>query len=228
MLSTAASSVLDFSRSHNHHGKEHMNIGLFGGTFDPPHIGHLIIADQTLTQLGLDEVWFMPVGQPPHKATNHVSPAHHRVAMVELAIAHHPRFKLSLFDVERPAPHYSSTAIALLESQHPQHDWYFVMGADSLEDLPHWHQPQRLIEIAMLAVAARPGAHPDLQAIERAVPGVSSRVRWVNAPRVDLSSTELRRMVRTSASLRYLVTDEVRDYIATHRLYQDAASAMQT
>ncbi|MFN4294925.1 MAG: nicotinate-nucleotide adenylyltransferase [Thermoflexales bacterium] len=198
-----------------------MNIGIFGGTFDPPHIGHLVIADQALTQLKLDEVWFMPVGQPPHKAGNSISSAHHRARMVQLAIGDHPAFRLSLIDIERPAPHYSSAALELLEARHPQHDWCFIMGADSLKDLPHWHNPHRLIELATLAVAGRPGARPDLNAIEHDVPGVSSRVRWVNAPLVDISSTELRRMVRQNASLRYLVPYPVEIYIRTERLYRD-------
>lgn len=196
-----------------------MNIGIFGGTFDPPHIGHLVIADQALIQLKLDEVWFMPVGQPPHKAGNHISDVRHRVEMVRLAIADHPGFKLSLVDVQRPAPHYSVTAIELLESQHPQHDWCFIMGADSLEDLPHWHKPQRLIELATLAVAGRPGARPDTTELEQDIPGLGARVRWVNAPLVDISSTELRRLAREGASLRYLVPRLVEDYIREHMLY---------
>jgi nicotinate-nucleotide adenylyltransferase len=196
-----------------------MYIGIFGGTFDPPHIGHLVIADQALTQLKLDEVWFMPVGQPPHKAGNHVSAAEHRVEMVRLAIADHSGFRLSLVDVERPAPHYSVTAIELLESQHPQHDWCFIMGADSLEDLPHWHRPQRLIELATLAVAGRPGARPDTTELDHDIPGLCARMRWVNAPLVDISSTELRRLAREGASLRYLVPQPVEAYVVEHALY---------
>lgn len=198
-----------------------MNIGIFGGTFDPPHVGHLVIADQALTQLGLDEVWFMPAGQPPHKLNNHVSAAQHRVAMTQLAIEGHAGFKLSTFDVDRPRPHYSSKAIELLEHRHPQHDWCFIMGADSLEDLPHWHEPRRLIALATLAVAGRPGARPDIKEIEHDIPGLSTRVRWVDAPLVDLSSTQLRSMVRAGASLRYLVPDGVVEYIHQHRLYID-------
>lgn len=196
-----------------------MNIGIFGGTFDPPHVGHLVIADQALTQLKLDEVWFMPAGQPPHKLNNPVSAAVHRVAMTRLAIAGHAGFKLSTFDVERPGPHYSSIAIEMLEQQWPQHDWCFIMGADSLEDLPRWHQPRRLIALATLAVAGRPGARPDLTALEQVIPGLSARVRWVDAPLVDLSSTQLRQMAKAGASLRYLVPDAVLDYIHTHELY---------
>lgn len=197
-----------------------MNIGIFGGTFDPPHIGHLVIADQALTQLKLDEVWFMPAGQPPHKLNNDVSAAQHRVEMTRLAIAGHAGFTLSTFDIDRPGPHYSSKAIELLEQRHPQHDWCFIMGADSLDDLPKWHEPQRLIALATLAVAGRPGAHPDLVKIERDVPGISARVQWVDAPLVDLSSTQLRKMVHAGASLRYLVPDAVIDYIQQHSLYR--------
>ncbi len=198
-----------------------MHIGIFGGTFDPPHIGHLVIADQAFTQLGLDEVWFMPAGQPPHKNGNHISHARHRLAMVKLAMNGHPGFKLSRVDIDRPAPHYSVTALEMLEAKHPQHDWCFIMGADSLGDLPHWHMPRRLIELATLAVAGRPGAHVDLIRIEDAVPGVSERVQWVHSPLVDLSSTDLRQIVRDGKSLKYLVPNEVADYIREHRLYAE-------
>ena len=196
-----------------------MNIGIFGGTFDPPHVGHLVIADQALTQLKLDEVWFMPAGQPPHKANNHVSAAVHRVEMTRLAIQDHAGFKLSTFDVDRPGPHYSAIAIELLEQTHPQHDWYFIMGEDSLEDLPRWYEPRRLIAQATLAVAGRPGASTDLHDLEQAIPGLSAKVRWVDAPLVDLSSTQLRQMANAGASLRYLVPDAVLEYIHQHRLY---------
>lgn len=159
-------------------------------------------------------------GQPPHKLNNPVSEAAHRVAMTQMAIAGHAGFTLSTFDVDRPSPHYSAVALEMLEQQHPQHDWCFIMGADSLEDLPRWYEPQRLIAQAMLAVAGRPGVRPDLAEIEQAVPGVSARVQWVDAPLVDLSSTQLREMVKAGASIRYLVPDSVIDYIQQHDLYR--------
>ena len=196
-----------------------MNIGIFGGTFDPPHIGHLVIADQAFTQLKLDEVWFMPVGQPPHKVGNHISEPRHRLAMVKLAIAGHAGFKLSRVDVDRPAPHYSVTALEILEAKHPQHDWCFIMGADSLSDLPHWHEPRRLIALATLVVAGRPGVQPDTTELEHEIPGLSPRVRWVDAPLFDLSSTQLRQMAYGGQSLKYLVPDAVADYVREHALY---------
>jgi len=196
-----------------------MNIGFFGGTFDPPHIGHLVIADQAFTQLKLDEVWFVPVGQPPHKAGNHISQPEHRLEMVTRAIIGHPGFKVSRVDIDRPAPHYSVTALEILEAQHPQHDWCFIMGADSLSDLPHWHAPARLIELATLAVAGRPGARPDMTELEQDIPGLCRRVRWVDAPLVDVSSTQLRQMARAGRSLTYLLPDAVASYIHQHNLY---------
>jgi nicotinate-nucleotide adenylyltransferase len=197
-----------------------MNIGIFGGTFDPPHIGHLIVADQALTQLQLDEIWFMPVGQPPHKLGNHVTPVHHRVTMVSLSIADHPAFRLSLVDVERPAPHYSSTALELLEARYPEHQWCFIMGADSLTDLPRWHNPGRLIALATLGIASRPGARPDLEALERELPGLRERVHWIDTPLIDIASSDLRRIAQAGGSLRYLVPYPVETYIRTHRLYR--------
>jgi nicotinate-nucleotide adenylyltransferase len=197
-----------------------MNIGILGGTFDPPHIGHLIIADQALAQLQLDEVWFMPVGQPPHKVSNHITPIHHRVAMVNLAIADHQGFRLSLVDVERPAPHYSSTALEILATRYPQHNWFFIMGADSLADLPRWHNPKRLIALAMLGVASRPSVRPDLDKLECALPGLRARVRWIDTPLIDIASSDLRQMAHAGSSLRYLVPHPVETYIKQHRLYR--------
>jgi len=197
-----------------------MNIGILGGTFDPPHLGHLIIADQALTQLQLDEVWFLPAGQPPHKQDAPITPAHHRVAMVRLSIADHPAFRLSLVDVERPAPHYSSTALEILATRYPQHDWFFIMGADSLADLPRWHNPKQLIKLAALGVASRPGVRPDLDALERALPGLRARVRWIDTPLIIIASSGLRQMARVGGSLRYLVPCAVETYIKTHQLYQ--------
>jgi nicotinate-nucleotide adenylyltransferase len=197
-----------------------MKIGILGGTFDPPHIGHLVIANQALEQLKLDEVWFMPVGTPTHKDPNCVSTTEDRVALVQLAIRDHPGFRLCLLDAERPGPHYSTTALELLHARHPGNAWYFIMGADSLVDLPKWHEPQRFIELAFLAVAYRPGSQPELTEIEKAVPGVSRRVEWLCTPLLDLASRDLRQRACDGLSLRYLVPPGVEGYIKAHRLYE--------
>jgi nicotinate-nucleotide adenylyltransferase len=196
-----------------------MRIGIIGGTFDPPHIGHLVIADQTFTQLGLDKVWFTPVGQPPHKKDRKVSPAQHRVAMTRLAIRDNPHFELNLTDVERPTPHYITGLFELLIQQHPDWEWYLIMGGDSLMELPHWYQPQHLIQMVRFAVAHRPGYQPDLAQLEQSLPGLGAKVVWVDSPLIDLASSDLQRRARQGLPLRYVVTQEVATYITEHELY---------
>jgi nicotinate-nucleotide adenylyltransferase len=180
-----------------------MNIGIFGGTFDPPHIGHLVIADQALSALGLDEVWFTPVGQPTHKAALQVSPAVQRVAMTRLAIATHPRFRVCERDVERPGPHYSLTLLQTLRAEFPQHAWTFIIGEDSLADLPNWHRPAELFALTVLAVARRPGSAPDLSAIRGVVPQIDN--------------------VRSARSVRYLIPRAAAEYAIEHGLFVSPA-----
>ncbi len=196
-----------------------MNLGLLGGTFDPPHVGHLIIGDQAQTQLGLDEVWFTPVGQPTHKSAAAVSPAQHRVAMTRLSIATNPRFRVCETDVNRPGPHYSLTLMQQLRAEHPQHTWTFIIGEDSLADLPKWHQPNALLQLVRLAVARRPGSTPDLAAVRAVVPDIDTRILWLDTPLIALSSTELRRRLASGGSVRYLLPRAVAEYARESRLY---------
>lgn len=203
-----------------------MKVGLFGGTFDPPHIGHLVIADQALTALKLDTVWFVPVGQPTHKDAAQVSLARHRVAMTRLAIATHPLFRICEEDVERPGPHYSLTLLQLLRAHWPEHSWTFIIGEDSLADLPKWHQPAALLDLVRLAVAHRAGHTPDSSALRGCVPDFEARladgrIAWVPAPLVDLSSTELRTRLAHGQSVRYLTPRPVADYAQAQDLYRD-------
>jgi nicotinate-nucleotide adenylyltransferase len=199
-----------------------MKVGVLGGTFDPPHIGHLVIGDQALHQLRLDEIWYTPVGQPTHKVGRPVSPAMHRVAMTRLAIATHAQFRLREDDVERPGPHYSLTLMQLLRERHPEHAFTFIIGEDSLADLPKWHQPARLLDLVALAVAHRPGIRPNMAAIHAVVPDIERRVRWVEAPLLDLTSTDLRQRLGGGRSTRYLMPRAVADYAAEHALYTSA------
>ncbi len=196
-----------------------MKIGILGGTFDPPHIGHLVIADQARAQLQLDRVWFAPVGTPPHKSTERVSSAEHRVMMTRLAIADNPDFELTLADVNRPTPHYITTLFESLNEQYKQVDWYLIVGGDSLVELPRWHQPQRLLSLARLAVANRTGFQPDLASLELSLPGISGRIVWVDSPIIDLASRDLQRRAREGLPLRYVVTQEVAQYIYANSLY---------
>lgn len=198
-----------------------MKIGILGGTFDPPHIGHLIIAEQARVQLQLDQVWFTPAGQPVHKHDHPITAAEHRVEMVSRAIQDNPCFKLCRIDVDRPAPHYSLDLARILRRQDPRVEWRFIIGGDSLVDLPKWHEPAHMIQLMRLAVAHRPSYQPDISALEQQIPGLAGRIDWIDGPLIDVSSTDLRMRVNKGWPLRYLVPDAVVDYIAAHRLYED-------
>ena len=202
-----------------------MKIGILGGTFDPPHIGHLVIADQARMQLGLDQVWFTPVGQPPHKDGARVSGAQHRVNMARLAIGGHLGFDVCLVDVQRPAPHYTVDLFVVLRSMFPQHEFSFIIGADSLIDLPKWQRPAQLLSLAKIAVAHRPKYQPDLADLERHLPGIGARIAWVDTPLTDLSSNDLQRRAREGLPLRYVVTRDVAEYIRENNLYVEAVEA---
>lgn len=194
---------------------------VFGGTFDPPHIGHLILAEWVRVALGLEEIVFAPAAQPPHKRGHVFTPALHRVMMVQLAIASNPHFSLSLVDVNRPGPHYTADSVRLLSSQWGGPDTFFyLIGADSLVDLPKWHRPQEILRVCPLAVVDRPGVHVDLESLERVLPGVSRRVVHVEAPLVGISSTEIRRLVAAGRSIKHLVPEAVEAYIREHGLYE--------
>lgn len=196
-------------------------LGVFGGTFDPPHLGHLILAETAADALDLAQVLFVPAGQPPHKDPAEVrAPAQHRLAMVERAIAGNPRFALSRADLDRPGPHYSVDTLRLLGAAFPGATLFFLIGADSLRDLPTWHQPADVIAQAWLGAMRRPGTEPDLSALEEQLPGVTDRVRWVDAPRIEISSSSLVRRIAAGLSVRYQLPDSVRAYIQEHGLYR--------
>ncbi|MCG3206684.1 MAG: Nicotinate-nucleotide adenylyltransferase [Anaerolineae bacterium] len=197
-------------------------IGIIGGTFDPPHLGHLLIAEAAGEQLGLQKVLFVPAADPPHKQEVAKTPASHRCRMVELAIADNPRFQLSTVDLDRPGPHYSVDTVRLLRHQFdlPAEACWFIIGGDSLADLPTWHQPNRLIELCRLAVVHRPGYRPNLSALEQHLPGLAARLEFVPAPLVDVSASHIRAAAARQQSIRYQVPEPVRAYIARQGLYQ--------
>jgi nicotinate-nucleotide adenylyltransferase len=198
-----------------------MKIGVLGGTFDPPHIGHLVIAQEALMQLGLAQVIFAPTRQPPHKPANGITPIEQRLAMVDLAIASHPNFALSRIDVDREGPTYTVDAIRLLHGQFPDAELYFIMGMDSLASILTWRAPEKLIESCRLAVFNRPGFTADLDALEAQLPGLRERTAFLPAPALDIVASDLRRRVQAGQSIRHLVPDSVAAYIAEHELYRN-------
>ena len=198
-----------------------MRIGVFGGTFDPIHLGHLVAGQEVCSQLGLEKVLFVPTGIPPHKLNAKVTAVEHRVAMVELAIASNPCFELSRVDVDRPGPSFTVDTLQLLLAQWPPNtESYFIMGLDSLAEITTWHRPERLIQLCRLAVVGRPGYKADLSELEAVLPGITSRVVCVPMPWLEISSTDLHRRVRRGTPIKYLVPEAVERYIYQHGLYR--------
>jgi nicotinate-nucleotide adenylyltransferase len=198
-------------------------LGILGGTFDPIHDGHLVAAEETRYQLELDRVLFVPAGTPPHKPGWPISPAHHRLRMIELAIAGKPYFAISRVDVDRPGPCYTVDTLRLLRTEWgPSIAFFFVAGADSLNEFVTWYQPQRVIELSELAVVGRPGAELDRPQLERQLPGLSSRIHWIQMPLLEISSSALRARVRAGRSISYLVPEAVETYILDHGLYRES------
>ncbi len=185
-------------------------------------MGHLVIAQEALTQLGLAQVIFAPTRQPPHKIGNAITPIEHRIAMVRRAIAPHPQFVLSRVDVDRAGPTYTVDTLRLLREQLGQHvDLYFIMGMDSLANFLTWHAPEELIRLCRLAVFNRPGFAVDLAALEAQLPGVRERVALLSAPALDIAASDLQRRVRAGLPIAHLVPEAVAAYIAEQGLYHE-------
>lgn len=198
-------------------------LGILGGTFDPIHIGHLIIASYAAEAIGLGRVLFMPAQTPPHKSRRDISPAVHRVAMVNLAIAADQRFELSDLDLRSDGPSFTSDLLARVHREHPTEELFFIAGADSLRDFPTWNEPQVILEHAHLAIASRPGTVVT-DATLTAVPDLRNRSTLFESPLIEVSSSGIRDRVRKGTTIRYLVPDEVQRYIRDRRLYLDAGT----
>jgi nicotinate-nucleotide adenylyltransferase len=199
-----------------------MRVGVLGGTFDPIHIGHLVSAEEAWVELELERVVFIPAGLPPHKLDHVMSPVEHRLAMVELAIASNPHFAVSRTDIDRLGPCYTVDTIELLRDEWGRGvEIYFIMGSDSLLDILTWHNPERLIRLCRFAVVSRPGYQVDLDELDALLPGLASRVQMLNAPELDISSTDIQRRVREGLSIKYQVPKAVEDYIYQHKLYRN-------
>lgn len=198
-----------------------MNMGVLGGTFDPIHNGHLIVAEETRTRLNLGEVLFVPAGQPWLKANVSILPAEHRVQMVRLAIADKPYFKLSTVEIDRAGLSYTVDTIGELQAQLGAGDeLFFILGWDNLAELPQWKEPSRLIKMCRLVAVPRVGYPiPDLKPLEAIIPGLSQRVILLNRPEVDISASVIRQRAAQGLSIRHLVPELVDEYIRRHKLY---------
>jgi len=198
-----------------------VTVGVFGGTFDPPHLGHLAAAQEACVAVGLSRVLFVPAGRNPLKLGERISAPEHRLAMTELAVSDNPSFALSRADVDREGPSYTVDLLERLRAElGPDQELAFITGMDVLHELHRWRSPERLLQLARLVAVSRPGErviYP--KELETRVPGARERVTVVCTLGVAISATELRARVAEGRPIRYLVPDAVAAYIAEHRLY---------
>jgi nicotinate-nucleotide adenylyltransferase len=198
-------------------------IGLFGGTFDPPHLGHLVLAEWARVRLRLDRVVFVPAGTPPHKRGRQLTDAALRLALTRLAVRGNPAFTVSGFEAGRAGPSFTVDTLRHLHARQPGARFYLLMGADSLADFPNWHEPEEIARLATLVVAARlaePASGERARAQSLVPARVGGRVVLLDNPLVAISSSVLRARARAGRSLRYLVPDAVAAFVARHELYR--------
>jgi nicotinate-nucleotide adenylyltransferase len=197
-----------------------VRVGILGGTFNPPHLGHLIAAQEAYVQLELDRLLFIPARTPPHKPVEDEPGAEHRLALCKLAVEGDSRFEVSELEMRRDGPSYTVDTLSELHSNAPDNDLYLIVGGDVAAGLPEWHEPERVLSLARLAVAKRRGT--PRESVEGALGRLEageSAAAYFRMPRIGVSSTLVRRRVRAGEPIRYLVPDAVADYIRQHGLY---------
>ena len=196
-------------------------IGVFGGTFDPPHIGHMILAAEARSQLKLEKVLWVLTSVPPHKRNQTISDTAQRLELVQAAIQDEPAFSFSTVDIDRKGPHYAVDSLRLLRAQHPDAGLIYLIGEDSLYDMPSWYQPQTLVnEVAGIGVMRRPGKLVDMAALETALPGISRKVGFVEAPLLEISSSQVRQRIHQGEAFQYYLLPAVYGLIETRQYYR--------
>lgn len=203
-------------------GSRHLRVGIFGGTFDPFHVGHLVVAQDALELLELDRMVFVPAGTPPHKDPSEVSSAETRAAMVRAGVGDDPRFAVDDLELRRPGTSWTVDTLRALAQADPDHDLFLLMGADQLADFHRWREPHEVARLASVVVMARDGEQP------RVADGFALDPLVVPVTRLDISSTRIRARVREGRSIRYLVPDGVLRIIREERLYTAAPAAAES
>jgi len=198
-----------------------MDIGVLGGTFDPVHNGHLIIAEEARLKLGLETVVFVPAGQPWLKGHRNIAPGEHRMEMVRLAIATNPQFSLSAVDIDRAGPSYTVHTLPDLRRElGGEVNFHFILGMDALAQLPSWKEPQELVHMCKLVAARRPWSRPlNIDRLERSIPGISAQIIFLDNPIIDISSTDIRQRLADGRSIHGMVPEAVERYIREQGLY---------
>ena len=196
-------------------------IGIFGGTFDPPHLGHLILASEAHVQLKLTRLLWVLTPVPPHKMNRPISSLDDRLAMVKLALSDERSFELSNIEIERPGPHYTLDTIGVFSKLYPNDDLILLLGGDSLRDLPTWHRPADLVAAChQIGVMRRPGDSIDMDKLEAKIPGLKAKVKFVEAPLLEIASSEIRQRAARGLPFRYYLLPAVYQYIQKQNLYK--------
>ncbi len=196
-------------------------LGVFGGSFDPPHLGHLILAAEALHQLNLARVLWVLTPQPPHKPGRALSSLAHRLEMLRRTIAGAPAFELSTVEIDRPGPHYTIDTLDMLQARYPAAHLTLLIGGDSLRDLPDWYSPAEIISaVVALGVMRRPGDAVEIDRLEKLYPGLRTKLRFVDAPQLEISSTTIRQRIEAGGHYQYYLVPQVYDYIQRNHLYR--------
>jgi len=205
-----------------------MRLGIFGGTFDPPHIGHQILAAEMLDQLDLDKVLWCPTADPPHKQEQIITPVEIRMAMVEAAVKNSPGFEISMVEIDRSGPHFAVDTVKILQRQFPDAELIYMIGGDSLRDLPDWHTPIALIDaVAGFGVMRRHEVGIDLDALEGLLPGLRKKVKFIDSPQIEISSSQIRERAAAGKTYRFFVPENVFKLIEKYHLYQPSSSRVE-
>jgi nicotinate-nucleotide adenylyltransferase len=206
-----------------------MRLGIYGGTFDPVHLGHLILAESCLHACQLDEIWFMPAAISPFKQDSRPTPGKQRLEMLKFAIAGHPRFRLSTLELDRTGPSYTVDTLRQLRRNHPDDELFLLMGADAVQELPDWKEPREILQLAEIIACSRGAAPPDLSRVQAAL-GVDAlaRIHPVTIPSIGIAAADIRERAATGRSFRFLTPRPVELYILQHKLYQPVAEGQGT
>lgn len=196
-------------------------IGIFGGTFDPPHIAHRVLAMEACDQLGLEKLLWVLTAAPPHKQDQPITPVAWRVLLVQEAIRDNPLFELSRVEIDRPGPHYAADTLELIASKYPDDALYYLIGGDSLRDLPGWYSPDVLLRnCEALGVMRRPGDQIDIEKLEDSLPGIREKIRFIETPMMEISSTRIREQIQAGRSFRYYLPEGVYRIIEERDFYR--------
>ena len=219
-IADSACFVEDIGKGELTMGKK--RVGIFGGTFDPIHMGHLIVAETIMDEFHLDKVVFIPAAVPPHKLDRQISPAKHRYMMAMLATCSNPRFQVSDMEMHRQGPSYSRDTLAQLLKEHGSDtEFYFIVGADSVENLHTWNRIDELLTMCHFIGASRPGCMPDMEKIAQRFGSLAEKIHCLETPELEISSTEIRHRVGQKRTIRYIVPETVEQYIYKEKLYLD-------